>query len=211
MSEYTSVKKPSLERTGLNSLRDFFLDHWAGLNLETDADAEVYLQKFIESNDEEKIIHRLSKGKVFLFFIINSQFRYRLKTQPPKEAGYEFKITSVDQRVSLVYIRAKRNEEQCFKHISAELTGHYRLLKKMEFEKSYIKPWMSCRVADKVICINEVKMILSNEAWTEAFLNYNPFFTSKEYHLWSRKYGIDFPIRKGFRRLIADIIKHIKK
>lgn len=211
MTEYTKLKKPELERTGLNSLRDFFLDHWAGLNVNTDEDAEAYLQTFIETNDEEKIINRLAKGKVFLFFILDSQYRYRLKTQPPKEAGYEFKITSVDQNVSLVYLRAKRTEDQCFKHISAELTGHYRLLKKMEFDKVNIKPWMSCRVADKVICISEIKMILSNPQWTEAFINYNPFFTSKEYNLWARKYGIDFPIRKGFRRLISDIIKHIKK
>ena len=211
MSEYTKVKKPSLERNGLNSLRDFFLDHWAGLNLENDEDAEKHLQTFIDGNDEEKIINRLSKGKVFLFFIMNSQHRYRLKTQPPKEAGYEFKITAVDQNISLVYLRAKRNDEQCFKHISAELTGHYRLLKKMDFDKVYTKSWMGCRIADKVICINELKMILSNEAWTEAFLNYNPFFTAKEYYHWSRKYGIDFPIRKGFRRLLSDIVKHIKK
>lgn len=211
MTEYTKVKKPVLERTGLNSLRDFFLDHWAGLTFNTDEEAEVYLQSFIESNGEDKIINRLSKGKVFLFFILDSQYRYRLKTQPSKESGYEFKITPVDQNISLVYLRATRGEDQCFKHISSELVGHYRLLKKMEFDKSFIKSWMSCRVSDKVICINEIKMILSNESWTEAFLNYNPFFTSKEYHLWTRKYGIDFPIRKGFRRLISDIIKHIKK
>ena len=63
------VEKPALERVGLNSLRDFFLDGWAGLVVGTDEEAEKHLSDFIETNNEEKILNRLDKGKVFLFFI----------------------------------------------------------------------------------------------------------------------------------------------
>ena len=58
------VKKPALERVGLNSLRDFFLDGWAGLVVGTDEEAEKHLSDFIETNNEEKIL--LKSEIVFL-------------------------------------------------------------------------------------------------------------------------------------------------
>ncbi len=208
MVDCTKVIKPVLEKSGLNSLRDYFLDHWVGAIVADDNGAEDFLKNFIETNDKEKILSRLARGKNFLFFIKNSQFRYRLKTQPTNEDGYEFKLVSVDQDVSLVYIQAKRDN---LDFISAELAGHCRIIRKMGFDKKYFKRWMNCRISNKIICIPEVKMVLENPLWVEGFLNYNSHFTSNEYRLWTKKYEIDFPIRKRFRVLISDIIKHIKK
>lgn len=211
MTECTKVIKPKLERTGLNSLRDFFIDNWVGTNVANDKDAEAFLKNFVEENNPDKIISRLDRGKIFLFFITNSQYRYRIKNQPPSDAGYEFRITPVDQDVALVYVRAKRGNMDNLKLVSAELNGHSRVLRKAGFEREYFKRWMNCRIADKITCIDEVKMILSKPEWTEAFIHYNPYFTSNEYILWAKKYGIDIQIRKGFRVLLSDIIKHIKK
>lgn len=211
MLQANTVKKPSLERVGLNSLRDFFLDGWSGLVVATDEEAESYLSEFIETNSEDKILNRLDKGKVFLFFIVDGEPFRKVKTQPNKEAGYEFKTATVDGRVSLVYIQARRNDGAGLKFVSSELSGHYRLLKRMDFDKKYIKAWMNCRLSDKIICIEEIKTILSNDLWIEGFLNYNPFFTFKEYQQWVKHYEIPFQIRKGFRRLLSDIVKQIKK
>ena len=205
------VKKPALERVGLNSLRDFFLDVWAGLVVGTDEEAEKHLSDFIETNNEEKILNRLDKGKVFLFFIADGEPYRKVKTQPSKDAGYEFKTHTVDDRVSLVYIQARRSESNGLKFISSELSGHYRLLKRMGFEKKFVKAWMNCRMSDKIICIEEINTILGNELWTEGFLNYNSFFTFKEYQQWVKQYEIPFQIRKGFRKLLSDIIKQICK
>lgn len=211
MTELKKVKKPDLERTGLNSLRDFFLDHWAGLILESDNEAEEYLKKFVNDNSEEKILTRLQKGKVFLFFVINGEIFRKLETQPDASLGYEFKSVAVDENLSLVYLQAKKNDPSTLNYVSAELNGHFKLLKRMGFDKQYIKPWMACRVADKITCIEEVKFILSDERLTEAFLQYSSFFNYNEYRAWVKHYEIDFQIRKGFRRLISDIIKQIKK
>lgn len=211
MLKANTVKKPVLERVGLNSLRDFFLDDWAGLIVGTDEEAEKYLSDFIETNTEEKILTRLRKGKVFLFFIAEGESYRKVKTQPNKDAGYEFKTHTVDGGVSLVYIQARRNETNSLNFISSELTGHYLLLKRMGFEKKFVKAWMNCRKSDKIICIEEINTILGNELWIEGFLNYSSFFTFKEYQQWLKQYEIPFQIRKGFRRLLSDIVKQICK
>lgn len=211
MSEVNKVKKPDLERKGLNSLRDFFLDHWSGLIIESDQEAEDYLKAFVEENSEDQILSRLNKGRIFLFFIINGELFRKIQTQPDPKMGYEIKSVTIDEGVSLVYIQVKRNDPSALNYVSAELNGHFKLLKRRNFDKRFIKAWMNCRIADKITCIDEVNLILSDENLTKAFLNYNPFFNYEEYIAWVKFYNIEFQIRKKFRHLISDIIKQLKK
>ena len=87
------VKKPVLERVGLNSLRDFFLDGWAGLVVGTDEEAEKHLSDFIETNNEEKILNRLDKGKVFYFLLQMVNLIERLRLNLVKMLVMSLKLT----------------------------------------------------------------------------------------------------------------------
>ena len=93
--------------------------------------------------------------------------------------------------------------------ISAELEGLNKLLKAADFSKEYVRPWMECRIPDRLICIEEVKLVLGDPKLIDAFFCYSSHFNRKDYENWKEEFSIKLKIRKGHRYLISRVVKSV--
>lgn len=206
--QVTPPQEAKEERVGFNSLRDFFLDEWKGQVVSSMDEITVAINKLLDTMTVKTLTSRLKETHVYVCFAKGLQIGYAVTLDIPTDLPIKFRIVPVEKDLNLVYFYLNRNVPNIdSKIIAAELEGLDRLARRVKLPKPYARLWLSCRNPDRITCLPEIKYILENEKYQEAFLYYNQHFNYKEYSAWQQEYGFNLKIRKGHRHLLSKIIK----
>jgi hypothetical protein len=199
--------KRQAERIGLNSLRDFYLDKWQGKVVTGIEEANKYVSFTANNLSERSILKKLKAGEFFVAFVKDYKIGEQIKSEFAHLKEISFRIIPVEMDLGLVYFyidRDKGNAKSTY--IAAELAGLNKLLREAGFNQEFVRAWMECRIADRLICIEEVNLVLNDPNLTEAFLCYSPHFNRKDYENWKNEFKIELKIRKGHRYLISRVV-----
>lgn len=203
-------KEPQVERIGLNSLRDFYLDKWQGKTVAGIEEANKYLAFFAKGLNEQNVLKKLRAGDTLVAFVKGFKIGSQIESDFDHLKEISFRIIPVEMDLGLIYFHINRDKGSVqSSFISAELDGLNKLLKLADFDKDYIRPWMECRIPDRLICIEEVKLVLANPKMVEAFLCYSSHFNRVDYENWKEEFKITLKIRKGHRYLISRVVKSV--
>ena len=198
------------DRIGLNSLRDYYLDQWNGKVVTGIEEANKFLSITAKNLTERNLIKRLKTGEFYVTFVKDLQTGDTIQADFEHLKEISFRIIPVEIGLGLVYFYVNRKKGRIdSKFITAELEGLNKLLRVEDFHRDYTRAWMECRITDRLICIKEINMILSDDNLREAFLNYSPHFNRNDYENWREEFNISLKIRKGHRYLISRVIKSI--
>lgn len=208
MSE--TEEKTKVERIGLNSLRDFYLDEWQGKVVTGVDEANKYVSFIVKNMNEKSILKKLRNGDFFIAFVKDFKNGEVIVTDYDSLKEISFRIIPVEMGLGLIYFRLNRKKGRIPSHfITAELEGMTKLLKDNNFNPDYTRQWMACRIPDRIVCIKEINLILQNPRLVEAFKCYNQYFDREDYENWRSEFGVDLKIRRGHRHLISSVIKSL--
>lgn len=203
-------EETQVERVGLNSLRDFYLDKWQGKVVTGIEEANKYVASFASNLNEQSVLKKLRAGDTFVAFVKGFKIGSQIETNFDNLNEISFRIIPVEMDLGLIYFYVNRDKGHIqSSFIAADLEGLNKLLKAAEFNKEYVRPWMECRISDRLVCIEEVKIVLASPKMTEGFLCYSPHFNRKDYENWKNEFKIDLKIRKGHRFLISRVVKSV--
>ena len=202
--------KRQAERIGLNSLRDFYLDKWQGKVVTGIEEANKFVSFMANNLSERKNIKKLKAGDFFVAFVKDYKIGEQINADFPHLKEISFRIIPVEMDLGLIYFYIDRDKGYTKStYIAAELAGLNKLLRDADFNKDFVRSWMECRIPDRLICIEEVNLVLNDSILTEAFLCYSPHFNRKDYENWKNEFKIELKIRKGHRYLISRVVKSV--
>ena len=162
--------KRQAERIGLNSLRDFYLDKWQGKVVTGIEEANKFVSFTANNLSERSILKKLKAGGFFVAFVKDYKIGEQINVDFPHLKEISFRIIPVEMDLGLIYFYIDRDKGHAKStYIAAELTGLNKLLLDADFNKDFVRSWMECRIPDRLICIEEVNLVLNDSILTEAY------------------------------------------